>query len=136
MRPAISQVCSLHAPFERDVEGYAAGNCEAMDVWLTKLETFVESRSVGEARELLDKNRIRAELLRLARDHVRSENTAEISPLPIHADIANRVSTHREAVTRELNALERVGLIERHDGTLIIRDVARLARSVEEDFGK
>ena len=91
---------------------------------------------VYEFSTLMVKNRIRAELLRLARDHVRSENTAEISPVPTHADIASRVSTHREAVTRELNALERVGLIERHDGTLIICDVARLARSVEEVLGK
>ncbi len=63
------------------------------------------------------------------------ENTAVISPVPTHADFAARVSTHREAVTRELNALERAGLIARQRGTLIIADFARLARSVEEVLG-
>ena len=91
---------------------------------------------VFEFSTLAVKNRIHAELLRLARDHMRDENTAVISPVPTHAEIAARVSTHREAVTRELNALERAGLIERHGGTLIIPDFARLARMVEEVLGE
>jgi CRP-like cAMP-binding protein len=91
---------------------------------------------VFEFSTLAVKNRVHAELLRLARDHMEGENTAVISPLPTHAQIAARVSTHREAVTRELNALERSGLIERRGGTLIIPDFARLARTVEEVLGE
>ncbi len=91
---------------------------------------------VFEFSTLAVKNRIHAELLRLGRDHMEGENTAVISPVPTHAEIAARVSTHREAVTRELNALERAGLIERHGGTLIIPDFARLARMVEEVLGE
>ena len=91
---------------------------------------------VFEFSTLTVKNRIHAELLRLARDHMEGENTAVISPVPTHAEFASRVSTHREAVTRELNALERAGLIERHGGTLIIPDFARLARTVEEVLGE
>lgn len=82
------------------------------------------------------KNRIHAELLRLARRNMRDDNTAQISPSPTHADIASRVSTHREAVTRELNELGRAGLIERQSGALVIRDVAGLARMVEEVLGE
>ena len=48
--------------------------------------------------------------------------------MPTHADIASRVSTHREAVTRELIDFARAGLVERRSGALIIRDVSRLAR--------
>ncbi len=91
---------------------------------------------VFEFSTLAVKNRVHAELLRLARDHMRDENTAAISPVPTHADFASRVSTHREAVTRELNALERAGLIGRDGVTLIIHDVARLARLVEEVLGE
>ena len=91
---------------------------------------------VFEFSTLAVKNRVHAELLRLARDHMEGENTAVISPLPTHAEIAARVSTTREAVTRELNALERAGLIERRGGTLIIPDFARLARTVEEVLGE
>ncbi len=91
---------------------------------------------VFEFSTLAVKNRIHAELLRLARDHMEGENTAVISPVPTHSQIAARVSTHREAVTRELNALERAGLIERRGGTLFIPDLARLARTVEEVTGE
>ncbi len=77
------------------------------------------------------RNRIHGELLRLARDQGFDADTAVITPVPTHADIASRVSTHREAVTRELNALARDGLIERRDGALVIVDVARLAQLVE-----
>ena len=93
------------------------------------------SERVFEVSALAVRNRIHAELLRLARRNMRDDNSAAISPAPTHADIANRVSTHREAVTRESNALTRAGLIERQSGALIIRDVAALARMVEEVLG-
>ena len=96
----------------------------------------VLSERVVEFSTLTVKNRIHAELLRLARDHMRGENTAAISPVPTHADIASRVSTHREAVTRELNDLARAGLIERRHGVLIIRDVNHLIRMVQEVVGQ
>ena len=53
MTPALSQVCTLHASFEKDVEDYAAGQCRAMEVWLTKLETYLQSHSLDDARRLL-----------------------------------------------------------------------------------
>jgi CRP-like cAMP-binding protein len=90
------------------------------------------SDRVVEFSVLAVKNRIHAELLRLARDRGLDGNTAVIVPGPTHAEIASRVSTHREAVTREFNALARDGLIERGRGGLVIRDVTRLARLVEK----
>ncbi len=56
MKPALSQVCSLNSPFERDVEDYAAGKCEAVEVWLTKLETFLESHTIDDVQRLCDKH--------------------------------------------------------------------------------
>jgi CRP-like cAMP-binding protein len=102
---------------------------------LTK-QLRILSERVFEFSALTVKNRIHAELLRLARDHSRGANKAAISPVPTHAEIASRVSTHREAVTRELNDLTRAGLIERRHGVLIIRDVEHLARMVEEVRGQ
>ena len=81
-------------------------------------------------------NRIHAELLRLARANPSEENHAEVSPVPTHMDIANRVSTHREAVTRELARLSRTGMIERRKGTLLVPDVERLERMVQEVTGE
>lgn len=102
---------------------------------LTSQVRFLSER-IFEFSTLAVKNRIHAELLRLARDHMRDENTADISPAPTHANIASRISTHREAVTRELNALAHAGLIERRGRTLIIRDVTRLTRMVQDVLGE
>lgn len=90
------------------------------------------SDRVVEFSVLAVRNRVHAELLRLARDRGIDGNRAVIAPAPTHADIASRVSTHREAVTRELNALSRDGLVERKEGALVICDVSRLARIVEK----
>ncbi len=79
--------------------------------------------------------RIQAELLRLVADTDLRGNSAVIAPLPTHADIASRVSTHREAVTRELGELTRAGLIERSHGTLVVRDIARLRGMVDAIVG-
>lgn len=54
MKPAISQVCSLNSPFEKDIEDYAAGACRAVEIWLGKLETYLEKHSVDDVRRLLD----------------------------------------------------------------------------------
>ena len=58
-------------------------------------------------------NRVQADLLRLAKDHVDDSNTAEISPIPVHSDIASRASTTRETVARVLSDLARRGVVER-----------------------
>jgi CRP/FNR family cyclic AMP-dependent transcriptional regulator len=76
--------------------------------------------------------RIYAELLRLSRPDPANAGRATISPPPVHAEIAARVSTRREAVARELKALERAGLIERRRGAIALGDTHRLRRLIEE----
>lgn len=90
------------------------------------------SERVVEFSTLGVKNRIHAELLRLALATNNDDNRAAIAPAPKHADIAARVSTHREAVTRELNSLSRRGLLDRKSNTMTVNDVEALARLVRE----
>ena len=80
-------------------------------------------------------NRIHAELLRLARPDAKGANTAVISPIPVHSDIAARVSTTRETVARVLGDLARDNVVERGDSALVIRDLRALRRMVEEVRG-
>jgi adenylate cyclase len=84
--------------------------------------------------------RIWLELLRLARDAGVADNTARIEPAPPQKDIASRVGTSREEVSRELSRLARLKLLERVGRTLVLRDVAELERLAdvrperEDDF--
>jgi len=81
-------------------------------------------------------NRIDAEILRLAMAAGVAHNTAKISPAPTHAEIASRASTHREAVTREMNALARDGVVEQAGRTLIVKDFGRLQDTVALTLGE
>mgnify|MGYP002642006727 CR=1 FL=1 len=76
--------------------------------------------------------RIYADLLRLADANIRDDNSAEISPIPIHSDIAARVSTTRETVARVMGDLSRRDLVTRAKDRLIVTDIDRLAELVEE----
>ena len=99
-------------------------------------------QSIRYVRELTDRvyefsslavaNRIQAELLRLAREVSADGNSVLLSPAPRHVDIADRVSTHREAVTRELGRLARIGIVERQGRRLRITDMKRLSVLVDE----
>ena len=80
-------------------------------------------------------NRVHADLLRQAGELDSKAKQAVIDPLPIHNDIASRVSTTRETVARVMNDLARRGIVEKKDNTLIIRDVQRLRDMVEEVRG-
>lgn len=77
------------------------------------------------------RNRIQAELVRMARQTKPKGNRCVISPSPKHADIASRVSTNREEVAREFGHLTREKIIERGRGELVILDLARLVNMVE-----
>lgn len=77
-------------------------------------------------------NRVHAELLRLAKRGRVEGRVAVIAPIPVHADIASRVSTARETVARVLNELARDGLVERRTDALIVRDLQRLEALVED----
>jgi 4-hydroxyphenylpyruvate dioxygenase len=54
MRPCISEATTLPQTFAADVAAYAAAGCEAMEVWLTKLETHLETHSGADTLKLLE----------------------------------------------------------------------------------
>ncbi|MGI9383308.1 MAG: Crp/Fnr family transcriptional regulator [Methyloligellaceae bacterium] len=82
------------------------------------------------------RNRIHAELLRLAGGLPPTGPEAVIRPMPTNSEIASRISTHREAVSRELSRLRQLGVVERQGSDLIIKDLLRLAEMVEESTGE
>lgn len=79
--------------------------------------------------------RVCHELLRLAREHPLNDNAARVRPAPKHADIANRINTHREAVTRLLGKLSKLGVVQKGRGELVIRDIKALATYAKQQHG-
>jgi CRP-like cAMP-binding protein len=74
--------------------------------------------------------RICYELLRLAQRDPKNPRRGILESRPTHAEIAARVSTHREAVSRELKKLEREGHLQRQRGTLVLTDMPRLVSAL------
>ena len=70
--------------------------------------------------------RVHSELLRLARETGIESDRLTIDPMPTHADLAARIGTHREAVTRELNLLAAEGILRQSGRKIEILSVAKL----------
>ena len=70
--------------------------------------------------------RVQRELLRLAAEAGGEGDQAIIRPMPTHAEIASRLGTHREAVTRELNQLAQEGIVRQTGRQTEILSVAKL----------
>ena len=80
-------------------------------------------------------NRIQAEVLRLANLARREGKCARITSVPTHEEMASRLSTHREAVTRELNRLSKIGVLERRGNELLVKDIEHLTTMVHAATG-
>jgi CRP-like cAMP-binding protein len=106
--------------------------CDRLLVLLASQVRMLANR-VNELATLDVRARIRAELLRLSRPSQGTGRQAIISPPPTHAELAARVSSRREAVTRELNSLERTGLLQRRRVALVLLDPIQLASLIEAD---
>ena len=91
----------------------------------------VTSRRVAEIGALNVRARVHAELLRLARPDKDDPKRAIIITPPNQSELAARINTRRETVSRELNTMERAGLIERRRGAIVITDALRLSAEIE-----
>jgi len=88
-----------------------------------------------EMNALAVRSRLHCELLRLALDNGVADNAATISPSPTHQQIASKIGTHREAVTRELGYLQEQGITRQDGRKLTICDVEKLAEIVRAAAG-
>ncbi len=75
-------------------------------------------------------NRLRCELLRLCGEHVEARGSIVIEPFPTQRELALRIGTHREAVTREVRYLADQGIIRTDRRRLTVLDAPALTRLV------
>jgi CRP-like cAMP-binding protein len=117
------------AVFSEMVHAHAAV-CDQLLALLASQIRMLANR-VNEFSTLGVRTRVYAELLRLSRPPRAGDEQAIISPPPTHAELAARVGSRREEITRTLKHMESAGLLERRRGALVLLDSARLAFLIE-----
>lgn len=94
----------------------------------------VMTSRIFEFSTMVMRDRLIGELLRMGEAASPVNGRAEIYPALTHYELASRISTHREAVSREMSALTKENLLTKHLKTLIIHDMDGL-RARREDKG-
>lgn len=80
------------------------------------------------------KHRLYSELLRLSKVRAANKDHRIVSPPPTQREIAERIGSRREVVSRELNALEKQGHIEKTRGGIIILNVQELQNRISKGW--
>lgn len=95
------------------------------------LSLRVITQRVYEQSTLLTTERVKSELIRLSRPlNEGDENGIRvIAPLPSQAEIAARIGSHREAISRIMTRLGQQGLVSRENDALHIPDAQALTQS-------
>jgi CRP-like cAMP-binding protein len=78
------------------------------------------------------KHRLYSELLRLSKPRSGHPSHRVVSPPPIQRELAERIGTRREVVSRELNQMEREGVVEKTKGALVLVNVDELQRRISD----
>jgi len=101
---------------------------EAMSALLLRLTAMLrqQMQRIYDFRACSVGQRVRFELLSLARDAEPGEQVIQVDSPPTHAEIADRIAAHREAVTREVSKLKQNGIISWSPGPLMIQDMGAL----------
>jgi CRP/FNR family transcriptional regulator, cyclic AMP receptor protein len=81
---------------------------------------------IQEFSTLIVRKRLIRELLRLAGDTGDSVDQLTIEPAPTHFELAGKISTHREAVSRQMSALAKRGCIKKRGRHLMLVDLGAL----------
>jgi CRP-like cAMP-binding protein len=118
-------------------EGLVALLASAPGVALALMRHLVEiiralGERVNEQTTLHVRERLLRELLRLGRAAEPAGDSATLAPPPTHAALAANIGSHREAVTKQLSAFARLGLVVKAPGGLRLPSLRALEREAEK----
>lgn len=144
MIPTLSQVCSLQSDFATDIADYAAGQCRSIEVWLTKLENYLQTHSIDDVLALTEEHEVtlsvasfqggiltsQGDARQLAWDHFKKRlelsKQLEIGALVVAADI--QLPVDQEAIDRSIASLEQAAkLAEEFDVKVALEFQSRSA---------
>ncbi len=99
--------------------------------YMTEQSRIMTAR-IFEFSTMVVRDRLIGELLRMGEGLPNINGRVEIKPSPTHAELASRIATHREAVSREMSAFTKDGVLGKGHKTLVINDIDAL-RALRED---
>lgn len=139
---ALPRSTSVEVVEEAEISRLALGDfrelieTESAFAWamLTHLSKHIRimTERILEYSTLLVRERLLRELIRLSAfgEPQGEDGHVIVRPAPTHFDLAARISTHREAVSREMSTLVKSGMLEKRGGALWL-DVEALRDSLE-----
>ncbi len=130
-----TRICAMPDQVFRDAcTSIPAVGLSVMKMLADRVRTL--NQRLSEYAFLTAKQRLCAELLRLSRPRMGQEGQRIISPPPLQRELADRISTQREVVTRELASLGRKQIVEKTRGGLVLLAPDKLNAIIDEALAK
>lgn len=128
-----TRICTMPASIFRQIlEENSTIGLKVMELLVALIRSLNER--LAEHSFLQAKHRLYSELLRLSKVRVANKDHRIVSPPPTQREIAERIGSRREVVSRELNALEKQGHIEKTRGGIIIINVQELQNRISKGW--
>ena len=126
-----SRIATLPAATFLEILTHEPGVCRAV---LSGLVGGMRSltRKLSEHAYLTAVERLYCELLRLSRPRKGHEDQRSISPPPTQQELAERIGSRREVVSRSIGVLEKEGLVEKTRGALVLPNPGELNRRISQ----
>ena len=99
-------------------------------VLVTKLRAL--SQRISDFNALNADERVRQELLSLAKVHAKGADSAVLEHPPTQTDLAAFVFTNREGVAREMGRMKRAGVLQRRGRAILFPSLLALCKYVED----
>ncbi|MGI9365639.1 MAG: Crp/Fnr family transcriptional regulator [Rhizobiaceae bacterium] len=120
-----TRICAMpQSVFTEMVEGQPTVNRKLLLILASRCR-HLNSR-LAEHCFLQTKHRLYTELLRQSRPRLGHEGQRSISPPPTQKDLASRIGTRREVVSREIASLKRNRIVDKTTGALVLCDLPKL----------
>ena len=130
-----TRICSMpQSVFIEMVETQPSVNRAVMKILATRCRVL--NSRLAEHCFLQTKHRLYTELLRLSRPRLGHEGQRSISPPPTQKDLASRIGTRREVVSREIANLKRNKIVDKTTGALVLCDLPRLNGLISEGWAE
>jgi CRP/FNR family transcriptional regulator, cyclic AMP receptor protein len=124
-----SQMCIISGPIFMELITTNASVCKQILALLASRVRALNTK-LAEHSFLQTKHRLYAELIRLSQPRAGHSGQRVLSPPPFHHDLAARIGCRREAVSRELSALEKEGLVAKTRGALALVNPEELNKRI------